>query len=222
MKIRAIIYDLDGTILNSGKRGFDRLGLLAQQNNIDFGIYTQGRLKELWGLPPVDLIMTGLEVAKGVAEEIHRQWIEWDKKDPIPLVDGVVGMLKKNIREGIANFLFTSRHTGSAHDVLMRYRIVSFFEDAIGIDGGAFVSMSEFRKPDPRSLDNLLQFIDENYGISRNEIAYVGDEIFDILCGMGAGLKTYGVLSGLKKKEELIAAGAIEENIFPTVAHIVF
>jgi phosphoglycolate phosphatase-like HAD superfamily hydrolase len=222
VKIRAVIYDLDGTLLNSGKRGFDRLGMLARQNNIDFSQSVQKCLKEFWGLPPTELISTGLGVTKEIAEKIHKQWIEWDKKDPIPLVGGVVEMLEKNIQKGIFNFVFTSRHTESALDILKRYNIISFFEDAIGIEGGAFVPMSEFRKPNPHSLDNLLQFINENYGISRNGIAYVGDEIFDIQCGMGAKLETYGVLSGLKTKEELIAVGACAGNIFLTVAHIAF
>jgi phosphoglycolate phosphatase-like HAD superfamily hydrolase len=222
VKIRAMIYDLDGTLLNSGRRGFDRLGMLARQNSINFSQSVQERLKEFWGLPPTELIAIGLGVTRESAEDIHRQWIEWDKKDPIPLVGGVVEMLEKNIRNGIVNFVFTSRHTESAFDILKRYHIIDFFEDAIGIEGGAFVPMSEFRKPNPRSLDNLLQFINENYGISRNDIAYVGDEIFDIQCGMGAGLLTFGVTSGIKTKEDLVDAGAIEGNIFPTVAHIAF
>lgn len=222
MRIKAVIYDLDGTILNSGKKGFVRLGILAEQNGIVFTTEIQNRLKENWGLSPVELIAIGFGVSKEFAENIYKQWVHADKLDPIPLVDGVIEMLEQNIYKGIANFVFTSRHTESAHNVLKRFRIIDLFEDVVGIEGGVEVLVSEFRKPDPRSLDNLLQFIEENYGIQKAEIAYIGDEIFDIECGMGAGLKTYGVTSGLKSKEELKRAGALEENIFPTVAHIIF
>ncbi|RJQ26624.1 HAD family hydrolase [Candidatus Parcubacteria bacterium] len=221
-KIRALISDLDGTALNSGKKGFLRLGILAERNGIDFTEEVQMRLRENWGLSPVELIMIGFSVNREVAEDVYNQWVHLDKLDPIPLVEGVEEMLRQNVEKGIINFIFTSRHTKSACDVLKRFNIIHLFKDVVGVEGGLIVSASEFRKPDPRSLNNLLQFIHERHGISKDEIVYVGDEIFDIQCGMGAGLLTFGVTSGLKTKEELITAGAPEQNVFPTLAHIIF
>ena len=49
---------------------------------------------------------------------------------------------------------------------------------------------------------------------------YVGDEIFDTQCGLGAGVRTYGVTSGLKTKEELHNAGIPLEMIYSSVIHI--
>ncbi|TSC52697.1 MAG: hypothetical protein LiPW41_67 [Parcubacteria group bacterium LiPW_41] len=219
---RAAIYDLDGTLLNSGKEGFIRLCGLAEKNGINLNPKVKRRLKKEWGLPPIELIATGFEITKKFAREIHRQWVEADKIDPIPLVKGVPELLQRNIDNGIINFVFTSRKKRSARNVLKQFNVIHFFEDVVGTDGGIDIPRSGFRKPDPRSLNCLLQFIEENYGIQKNQIAYIGDEIVDIQCGVGAGVKTFGVTSGLKKKHELKNAAEFEVDIFPTVIHIVF
>jgi len=222
LNIQVAIYDLDGTLLNSGKKGFARLGILAEKNGIVFTAEIQKRLRENWGLSPIELIEIGFNVDKDFAEDIYKQWIQIDTLDPIPLVDNAVEILQRNLQKGIVNFVFTSRHTQDAHNVLQQFEIIDLFEDVVGVEGGAAVPASGFRKPDPHSLDNLLQFIAENYGIQKDNIAYIGDEVFDIECGIGAGLHTFGVTSGIKDKDELKKAGASEGSIFPTVAYVIF
>lgn len=222
MSIKAAIYDLDGTILNSGKKGLVRLGELAERNGLLFSQEIKKRLRKEWGLPPIELITIGFGITKKFAKEIHRQWAEADKIDPIPLVRGVPELLQRNIEKGIINFIFTSRKKGSAFNILRQFKIIDLFEDVVGTNGGKSVKKTGFKKPDPRSIDNLLKLIDEVYGIQKNEVAYIGDEIVDIECSNGAGLVTFGVTSGLKSKRQLIKAGALEGNVFPTVAHIFF
>ena len=221
--IKAVIYDLDGTLLNSGKEGYRRLIALGRQYNIEITNEVERRLHENWGLDPENLIMKGFNVPLVIAQEIHNAWSIWDKNDPIPLVTGVPEMLQKNIFDkGIANFVFTSRKTKSAINVLKSFSIAHLFEEVVGTTGGIFVRKTGLKKPDPRALKNLLVFINDYYNISRENIAYVGDEIFDIQCGIGAGLLTYGVTSGLKTKEELHGAGAPLEMIYSSVINIEF
>jgi len=221
--IKAVIYDLDGTLLNSGREGYRRLIALGRQFNIEITNEVEKQLHLNWGLDPENLIMKGFSVSLTIAQEIHNAWGAWDKNDPIPLVEGVPEMLQKNILDKrIANFVFTSRKTKSARNVLKSFSIAHLFEEVVGTTGGVLVRKTKLKKPNPKALKNLLVFINDYYGISRDNIAYVGDEIFDIKCGMGAGLLTYGVTSGLKTKEELHAAGAPLEMIYPTVTHIEF
>lgn len=221
-KVSAAIYDLDGTLLNSGKEGYRRLLALGEQFGIEITPETEKRIRETWGLDPENLIVQGFNISLPLAREIHAAWIVWDDHEPIPLVSGVPEMLQKNVDNGILNFVFTSRKTESAKSVLKKFSIDHLFEDVVGTDGGTFVPRSKFKKPNSRALNNLLHFINKHHHIPQNEVIYVGDEIFDIKCGMGAGLQTFGVISGLKTTEELLAAGATSNMIFPDVAHIIF
>ena len=229
-KIKAAIYDLDGTILNSGREGFRRLGILAEKNNIPFTKEIQDRLEENWGLSPIKLIAVGFNVSEDVARNLHKQWVEWDEQEPIPLVDGIKKRLEYNLENGVINFIFTSRHTESAFNVLQKNSIIHLFEDIVGIEGGVhfneldmqYIETTGYEKPNPRALDNLLAFIRDFFGFEGDEVAYIGDEIFDIQCGTGAGLQTFAVLSGLKRFEKLIATGISEKMIYKNAADIVF
>lgn len=229
-KIKVAIYDLDGTILNSGREGFKRLGILAEKNSILFTKEVQDRLEENWGFSPIRLIAVGFNVSEDVAKDLHKQWVEWDEREPIPLVEGIKERLENNLENGIVNFIFTSRHTESAFNVIQKNNITHLFEDIVGIEGGVhfneldmqYIEATGYEKPNPRALDNLLAFIKDFFGFERDEVAYIGDEIFDVQCGTGAGLQTFAVLSGLKRFERLKMTGISEKRIYKNATDIIF
>jgi len=219
-KVSSVVFDLDGTILNSSTVGLYRVRILCALHEVPFN---ERELLKHWGLPVAKLLQKGLHVSREVAEVLGRQWGLWDNTDPIPLVEGAYGTVEWGVIHGIKNFMLTSRHVSSAARVLAYYKLYDYFEDIVGIDGCQKQRVEArvfYEKPDPRALDPILGYLDIKYGMSPKEVVYVGDTVQDIECGLRAGVGTIGVLTGMEKAENFISCGLPKENIIPSIAHL--
>jgi phosphoglycolate phosphatase len=59
-------------------------------------------------------------------------------------------------------------------------------------------------KPDPAMLDYLM----EQFGVSRSETIYVGDSDIDLETGYAAGVRSVGISRGNFTHEQLVELGA--------------
>lgn len=219
-KVSAIIFDLDGTILNSSAAGLYRVKILCALNRI---LFNEETLVKHWGLPVVKLLENGLGVSHEIAEILLEQWGLWDKADPTPLVEGAYEAITRDALRNVKNFILTSRNVASAAYVLARHGLYNHFEDIVGIDGcqkKRAEACAFYEKPDPRALKPILDYLDVIYGIPCREVIYVGDTVQDVECGLRAGVSTLGVLTGMERPECFISRGLPKENIIPSVAHL--
>ena len=200
--IKAVIFDMDGTLLNT----LDDIGICAN------------KALEINNLPRHSLEKYRYYVGEGVYR-LFEQAITEDQQTPT-VIDGCIETflqvydqgwnVKTDLYPGISDML----------DMLEARKIrLSVFsnkpEDFVRKCAEYYLSKWRFeyllgpnneipRNPDP----NGALLIAEKMGIDRSEVLFIGDTKIDVLTAKAAGMKVVGVLWGFRPKEELEAAGA--------------
>lgn len=191
MNIRAVIFDLDGPILDSFREGLRRIKIICAIYDLPFNREHNKRLTHLWGLPGVELIMHGLGLNKKCAKDIfYPAWERFDIQQPIPFVPRTREVLAWLKRNKILCTVLTSRHREHIIEMLDRLDLLSNFA----------VLSTKFDtphiKPDPRVFRHTLEGLQEKFQIAKNEVIFVGDTPADIDAGKAANIETLLVQTG--------------------------
>ncbi len=204
MEIRGIIFDLDGTLL-------DTLEDISDSAN--------ECLKNI-GLEPLPLEVYREIIGDGVRELFKRALFYSNLSSSDNLIESLVNMMqeeygkrwnkKTKLYEGIAELLDWCSVNGLKMAILSNkqdmftQRIVDFFLskwDFVEVKG---ITDVNFKKPNPKfALDiaKKMKILPEN-------IAFVGDSKTDIQTALFANMIPIGVLWGFKSREELEKSGA--------------
>ncbi|MBU2515003.1 HAD family hydrolase [bacterium] len=202
MKNKAVIFDMDGTLLNT----LQDIGEAANKALIANGLpqhplekynYFVGEgVRKLfeYALPPDITDHKILEKCiDSFVEEYDKQW-----NNNTQLYPGISGMLDKLTELGIKLSILSNKPhefvTQCADLYLKKWK----FEEVMG--PGELIP----RKPDPAGA--LL--IAKRMNISVSEILYVGDTGIDMVTANSAKMRAIGVLWGFRSKEELLGTGA--------------
>ncbi|HUI27507.1 MAG TPA: HAD family hydrolase [Candidatus Kryptonia bacterium] len=193
--IRAVIFDLDGTIADSIDLfyGFscdvaDDLGLPRPSRDAVLDLMRSGR-SALTDLLPDSIPSERVHAAFATRGPI---WLQryFDETGPIPgSLNALRALHGSGCRLGIA--------TSSSRDVpfLARWGVRDLFAAVVGREDVTR------RKPAPDVIVHCLDRI----GAPAAEAVYVGDSPIDIQAGKAAGVATVGVLSGTSPKTVLAA-----------------
>lgn len=190
MNVRAMISDFDGPINDSFFTGLSRLKIIAAMNGIEVGKEEVRKLVEFWGSYGPHLIRMGFGVAEDVARRIYRQWEIFDELSIVPLVPGAREVLLFNREKGILTTLLTSRN---------RENILKILEASGVKELIALVQTPQdwaITKPNPRTFEYTLNWLQGQHGISRSECVFIGDTSIDVRAGREAGIETFVVLTG--------------------------
>jgi len=205
-RIKAILFDLDDTLIASGKAIISHhlkiaaiLGL--KQHTYDevgrtIGIPWEGVLKKLW--PDVD------------TEEFKKTYRANYKEHEIKLMPGAYSLLK-NLKQNFILGLVTSRDKDSALRYAKDLKIYNYFNYFVTAD-------HEFTKPDPRVFESTLTDLKAK-GIKKEEVMFIGDSIVDFQSAKSANLNFTAVLTGMYSKEEFEKLGAKTIN---SIAELTF
>lgn len=211
-KKKAIIFDLDGTLVLSTESGLTNIRKILEKYGVGRSPEQDQMLLNWWGLATGELLQIAYGVSHDLAMKMSR---EWESAGSVPpLVEGVDGLMEYNRKNDLINVLMTSREDPSGRDILEHHGYLkdfSFIEQL----GGKMI-----RKPDPRAFITPLLFLRDALGISRDECLYVGDTIVDFRCGTAAGVKTVIVLSGPCTRENALNHGVSESCIIQSVAQL--
>lgn len=201
MEFKTIIFDLDGTLLNTLQDLADAGNSLCE----DFGwpIHSTDAFRLFIGdgiaklvervLPPNDYSADFLAERVSVFEQRYRQHM-CDKTEPY---DGIVDLLTRLIEANKQIAVLTNKT-----DFLAKRLIAEKFPTlSIKVCGK---STRYAPKPNPASLLALM----DSLGADKSTTLYVGDSRCDVETAHRAGIKCCGVLWGFRGKEELEAAGA--------------
>lgn len=188
MKVRLIVFDLDGTLVDS------RVDL-ANSVNYALGAF---------GLPSLPNETVYSYVGNG-AQALIRRSVGPGRLEILPqvletflshyrehLLDTTVAYpgVPETLAERVGAFemaVLTNKGVDMTREILAGLSLAPFFSDVVG--GDSFGS----KKPDPEGLLRIM----ERQGAAPTETLMVGDSVNDVLAGRGAGAGTCGVAYGL-------------------------
>lgn len=169
-----LIYDLDGTILDSYSLIVDTLHYISGENKkqiYDFVINES-----------VDLYLREYATRTGEKfEDLKNKYsrISSENKLDIKLIAGAEEILEYFSLEGVQQHIFTHRGETTI-PVLENLKIKKYFKEII-------TSQSGFdRKPSGQALE----FIVEKYGLGKENTFYIGDRVIDVRAAKDAGIKS--------------------------------
>ena len=204
--IKLIIFDLDGTLLNTLNDLADCTNHVLQKNG--FPVYGIDAYKYFVGNGVEMLLRRALP--ENITENIYSkilndfmQYYEIHKADKTAPYDGIVEMLEQLQKEGV----FLSVATNKPHELLpdlMQYYFPTIKWAAV------FGNRKDIPiKPHPQIVYDILDACkDVACNVLTNQILYIGDTAVDMETAQNAGIITVGVLWGFRTKEELEQAHA--------------
>ena len=200
--IHTILFDLDGTLLNTiddladaanwvcAQHGWPTFSVEAYKHMVGNGIpKLVERFSPAGQRSPEQLAQTLAEFT--ARYDAHKE----DKTAPYP---GIPALLEELARRGVQTAVFSNKADALCGGILDHYFGPGRFSAVRGSLPGVPT------KPDPAGLYALM----EKLSADPASTLFVGDSDVDILTGHNAGLPAVGVLWGFRDKAELTAAGA--------------
>lgn len=206
MTIKAVIFDLDGTLvefkLDYKTERAEVIQLLIQKSipapvlSTNEGMFTMLKRVETY-MKNAGKQETELRQIKETVLSMADQY-ELQAAYKTNLVPGVLGALRtlRDMKLKIA--LFTIDGEKATRYMLRRFRIRRFFDAIITRDAVSAV------KPDPAHLKTTLKVLN----VKPNEAIVVGDSTLDMRSASRLGVLAVGVITGISTSEKLIDTGA--------------
>lgn len=200
MKYNTVIFDLDGTLLNTLEDLADSTNFALEAFGYPTRTYEEVRtfvgngIKELMK----KAVPTGTdEEATLKCLQAFKDHYKTNMQHKTAPYDGIVDLLKelnsKNVKLGIVS---------NKYDFGVKNLNKYYFNDLIPVAIGEREGVR--RKPAP---DTVLTAMEE-LGSTREECLYVGDSGSDMITAQNAGMKSVGVTWGFRDAESLKESGA--------------
>ncbi len=186
-KIKGIIFDLDGTLIDSRKDLASSVNLTRKDFNLetlDFETIVSfiGN-----GTPKlVERSFRGTNIDPGNALSIYKNHYSKHLADETYCYAGVIELLKKLQTLSVKCSIITNKHEAATREILKILKIENFFDIILG--GDSFDSL----KPSPEPL----LFVAEKWNLQPEEILMAGDNWTDIAAARNAGMKSVSVEYG--------------------------
>ena len=200
--IKYIIFDLDGTLVNSIYDLADSVNYVLKQNG-----YAEHPLESYYyfvGNGTLKLIERALPEDKRTANEIervHSQFAERYSQNYLSKTvpyNGINDLLDELDKRGIKYSVASNKTDVFTREIINGLFPNNRFDVIIGKKEG------NPTKPNPKIIYDIL----EGKNFTSNEILFVGDSSVDIQTGHNANLKAVGCLWGFRDERELKEAGA--------------
>ena len=200
---RLIIFDLDGTLLNTIGDLADAVDYvmrsrnLPEHTNAEYRQMVGGGIKRLVERAlPTELAQNEQYVEECVAQ-FRRYYVDNIDRHTIPY-DGITELLHKLQSEGVMLAVASNKFQHGTERL-----VAKFFGDVefIAIEGNREGAPL---KPDPEIIHTILR----KAGVERSDAVMVGDSGIDIRTAIAAGIDSIGVSWGFRFAEELYEAGA--------------
>lgn len=200
MKYKAVIFDLDGTLLNSITDLTYAVNLLMERYGQP--LHTEQEVASYVGDGAAKLVErsfpagTDRETLKKATDEYKKLYLENMLRETAPY-EGICEMLRTLKEQGRRVAVVSNKYYKSTKELCDL-----FFPN---IDGcmGEMEEIGIRRKPYP---DMLLKMM-ESLGVSADETVYLGDSEVDVEVSRRAGTRCISVSWGLRDRDVLVSAG---------------
>ncbi len=202
MNISGIIFDLDGTLLDS----LDDLADAANASLIQCGfpVHPVAAYRYFVGdglmtlieriVPEQNRSQSEIAACMGLFSQIYGQG--WDVKSR--LYAGIDDMLQQLRQAGLQLAILSNKPHMFTQLCVQRFFSAKPFDFVYGHREGFP------KKPDPSGAQKIASLMK----LPPSQILYVGDTATDMRTGNGAGMITLGALWGFRERQELEASGA--------------
>lgn len=200
MKIHTILFDLDGTLTDSGEGIMNAVRYTLERYEKEA---TEEELRSFIGPP----LQTQFEQFLKVSEEegkravsIYREYYTKRGIYENKVYPGIPDVLKQLKQAGFRLCIATSKPEKFAVQIAEHFNFAQYFERI----GGALMDGNRTKKRE------VIEYVltEEQIGDQREGILMVGDRKHDICGAKQTGLRSMGVLYGYGSQEELETAGA--------------
>ena len=199
--MKLVIFDMDGTTVDTidtiayyTNNALEKCGLKTLTNE-HYKRFTGDGMRVLIERCVAEVGADSSYVEK--VEKIYKDAYDADFMYLTKPYDGIVDMLKKLKSMGIKTAVVSNKPQELAEQVSEKL-FGSLMDETRGAKAGVPL------KPDPVQVLEVI----ESYGVSKDEVLYVGDTATDIKTAKNAGLYSIGVLWGFRDWDELSQAGA--------------
>lgn len=200
MKVKTVLFDLDGTLTDSGP------GII---NGVQYALEKMGRkeddkekLRRFIGPPLKEEFkkFCGITEEEGVnAVAFYREYYTETGIFENEVYEGIPELLKALKEKGLQIAMATSKPEKFAKIIAEHFEIASYFD----FIGGSLMDGSRTKKSE------VIQYVLDACGVKdRDTVLMIGDRDYDILGAKTIGVHSVGVLYGYGDREELEKAGA--------------
>ena len=198
--IKGLIFDLDGTLLNTIKDIGDSVNAMLE----DYGFKTHSidEYRLMVGNGFNDLIYKALPSSasenkqlEGLEKFLYYYNLNY-MNSSLPY-DGIVELLKELEKRGIKLGVNSNKREDYTVSLLEAYLKDIHFIKVVG-------QKDQPKKPDPLGARQII----EAMGAKEEEVLYVGDSKTDMMTAKNANLRSIGVLWGFRDEKELLLNGA--------------
>ena len=199
-KYEAVIFDLDGTLLNTLEDLKDSVNYGLQK--YDMQERTLEEIRRFVGNGIQRLIQLAVPKGTGLEEEnkvfdAFKEYYKVHCNDKTDLYPGISNLLAELKKRGFA-MAIVSNKLQEGVDALSRQYFKTYLDVAIGAREGIQ------KKPAPDSVIEALRLLD----IPKERAVYVGDSEVDIATAQNAQMDCITVTWGFRSRKEQEAAGA--------------
>lgn len=200
MSYRTVIFDLDGTLLDtlddltdSVNHAMDVMGW-PRRDRKEIRLFLGNGIRQLMKLSSPEGI-DSIEFDR--AFKIFKEYYDIHNQDKTRPYDGTIEMMRNLKAKGIKMAIVSNKVENAV--IMLRDR---FFSEVVDIAIGDAPGME--RKPAPDSCNKALALL----GSSKEEAVYVGDSEVDLATARNSGLKCISVLWGFRDEDFLVKEGA--------------
>ena len=207
MKYKLIIFDLDGTVLDTLEDLCDSVNFALTKHSLperslqEVRAFVGNGIRRLIDLAVPD--GTSVNITDSVFDSFRTHYKDHSCDKTCPY-DGILQLLEIIKKNNVLTAVVSNKADFAVKNLIDRY-----FEGMFSYSAGEKEGIP--RKPAP----DMVRLAMNNFGISPEETLYVGDSEVDIETAKNSGIDSIIVTWGFRDKNTLIEAGAVNiaENV---------
>jgi phosphoglycolate phosphatase len=198
MSIEGIIFDLDGTLVNSIEDIADSMNVVLEASNYPthanetYETFIGSGIRNLVSKAIPASVKSGEEIDKAFAAMLEHYKDNCTTKTSV--YNGVLPLLKTLNSQGVKMAILSNKADALTKKVVAE-KLPTIFEPVVGMTTEAL------KKPNPEIVLTMCK----NVGLDIKKTMYVGDSTIDIQTAKNAGLISVAVTWGFQSEETLLA-----------------
>ena len=193
MKYKLVIFDLDGTILNTLEDLLQSCNYVLAKYNLPTVTLEDVRKNIGWGIRHLIFELSNHSDHIDEMFDEYKEYYSLHYNDFTKPYNGINEVIDYCLKTGIKLWVYTNKVEEIARS-LCNYHFDSKFEFVYGDVIG------RMRKPDPSFLNEVIK----KYDIEKDKILYIGDSEVDIKIAENANIDGLFLSYGYRPKEELL------------------